>query len=117
MTRLLLLAFALAGCAPHGLDPLPGTWALSKDGATAAYTFVADGTLTFDGYGADGSHAQLGGAWHADDTMLALALGEHPTVVVPYSIVGDELTIVDDPATVRVGTHVDVVYTRQGGAQ
>ena len=111
-----ILALALAGgCAAHGVDgtALPGTWALTQGTATASYTFAPDARMTFDGGdSAAGTHVHLQGAWFVDGATLTLAFDGGPTADVAYSIDGDKLTIVDDPATVRVGTHASVVYTR-----
>lgn len=115
MKRLALAFTLLGGCAAQGLDAgtLPGTWTLSKGSVIAEYTFRTDGEVAFDGgASAAGTHAHLQGVWVADTALLTLAFDEHPTVSVPYAIDGDKLTIVDDPATVRVGAHLSVVYTR-----
>lgn len=113
--RKLLIGFALAsGCAAQGVGGggLPGTWELSQSTATARYVFDASAQFTFDG-GAPGARVQYSGAWFADGATLTLSFDGRGTFDVPYAIDGAALTITDDPATVRAGTHADAVYTRQ----
>lgn len=118
MRRLALVFVALtfsccsSAALPAG-DPLVGAWALSTaDGARAAYTFVADGRMAFDGE-SGASRVHLDGGWLADGVRLSLAFDGQPTHTVPYVVAGDALTITDDPATVRAGEHATAVYTRR----
>jgi hypothetical protein len=108
------IAALVAGCASQGVgdSSLPGTWSLSQGSATATYVFNADGSAKFDGGSPGGGMAHIEGTWYIDNDKLGLAFDGLPTIEVSFSIAGDKLTIVDDPATVRVGGHATVVYTR-----
>ena len=117
MLGVLVGAALLAGCAPQGLPAapgLPGVWTLTHGLSTATYTFGADGSVTFVGGTAGGPSAHIDGTWYIDNDKLGLAFTGLPTVEVDYMLTDKTLTIVDDPATVRQGTHANVVYTRVG---
>jgi hypothetical protein len=108
------IAALVSGCASQGVgaSSLPGTWSLSQGNATATYVFGTDGSVKFDGGSPGGGSVHIEGTWYINNDKLGLAFDGLSTVEVAFSIVGDTLTIVDDPATVRAGTHANAVYNR-----